>query len=182
MPPANELESGYLVSTRLMDMNSTILPKEMQTFYIHMYHIHVHAIRTQCHGMDWDERPAMGAAVLALKIDRTALAKRATFRLKWGSLGRPTRIDHNGFVAFSLRPIIAIVRTRSSGFPQSPAPQLNSCESYSEQRLHNLLRSRSSFLKRQPKGILYTSCANPEETFPVPNSCKLAEISPASNF
>ena len=52
MPPANELESGYLVSTRLMDMNSTILPKEMQTFYIHMYHIHVHAIRTQCHGMD----------------------------------------------------------------------------------------------------------------------------------
>lgn len=125
----------------------------------------------------------MGAAVLALKIDRRALAKRATFRLKWGSLGRPTRIDHNGVVAFSLRPIIAIVRTRSSGFPQSPAPQLNSrWKVHQYSALHNLLRSRSSFLKRQPKGISYTSCANPEETFPVPNSCKLAEISPASNF
>ena len=59
----------------------------------------------------------MGAAVLALKIDRTALAKRATFRLKWGTIDPPE------FVAF-LRPIIAIVRTRAQGF--SSPQRLNS--------------------------------------------------------
>jgi hypothetical protein len=139
MPLASELESVFLARRRLMDKNSTILPKEMQTFYIYMYHIHIHAVHREQHGMKyWAHKDSSGPHLQATEVYGTPLQPI--------TLPPVLTLDHR---SATRRPIVeyGICESAAQGFPSVRICHL--CISAqlqpSLQRLHNLetqIRSR----------------------------------------
>ena len=125
----------------------------------------------------------MGAAVLKLNMDHGLSQICPLLGLKWGSF--PPYTNRSQWVCrlFAATHHRHCANQKLRVFPvPSASTQLpvwfgDQCSAYitSENQIQ--------FLDQATKSIFYTSCANlQKETIPVPNSCKLADISPAPNF